>query len=149
MSVKFIQATQNDKSYLLELRMDTMTHHLEVAGVFLTREEHAFRLNEFYECFHIIHYGGQRVGAIKYQITDDSVNLFQLQISSAFQGCGIGGLAMKKLITLASCAVLPVKLTVLRDNPAKYLYERLGFEYQGEDELEYHMVLAPVDSKTS
>ena len=32
-----------------------------------------------------------------------------------------------------------IELTVLKDNPAKNLYERLGFIITGEDEHEYFM----------
>jgi len=36
-----------------------------------------------------------------------------------------------------------VELTVLKDNPAQFLYERLGFKRTGEDEFEYHMAYIP------
>ncbi|WP_408202989.1 N-acetyltransferase [Paraburkholderia sediminicola] len=39
--------------------------------------------------------------------------------------------------------VLPVTLKVLKGNPARHLYERLGFEIVAEDEIEFRMRHAP------
>jgi ribosomal protein S18 acetylase RimI-like enzyme len=43
----------------------------------------------------------------------------------------------------AQADALPVMLKVLKGNPAKRLYDRLGFEIIGEDEKEFHMRRAP------
>jgi hypothetical protein len=40
MNFEFIQATEKDRAYLLELRKSTMVEHLEISGQFLSDEEH-------------------------------------------------------------------------------------------------------------
>lgn len=52
---------------------------------------------------------------------------------------GTGAKLIGELIREASGAGLPLKLTVLRANPAARLYARLGFERTGEDAMYLHM----------
>jgi len=46
MSIEIIQATDDDRDYLLSLRKLTMVDHLENAGLYLSEEEHQARLND-------------------------------------------------------------------------------------------------------
>jgi hypothetical protein len=50
MNFEFIQATEKDRAYLLELRKSIMVEHLEISGQFLSDEEHEIRLNDAYNC---------------------------------------------------------------------------------------------------
>ncbi|BAJ02836.1 GNAT family N-acetyltransferase [Shewanella violacea] len=61
----------------------------------------------------------------------------QIQIHPDFQGQGLGKKVMQQVLTKAKNKA--VELTVLKDNPALKLYQRLGFIITGEDEFEYHM----------
>jgi ribosomal protein S18 acetylase RimI-like enzyme len=63
----------------------------------------------------------------------------QLQIFPAFQNQGIGFQVLIQFIQNRQGK--SIELTVLKDNPAQYLYQRLGFTVTGEDEYEYFMCL--------
>jgi ribosomal protein S18 acetylase RimI-like enzyme len=137
MTFNFIQANSDDRAYLLSLRQLTMLEHFEKAGLFLTQKEHEFRLDDTYECMHLIHFDNACIGALKYQETPNIIEIMQLQIHPDFQRRGLGDRVMRELIELAGDKHLT--LTVLKSNPALKLYQRLGFVITGDDEYEYWM----------
>ena len=55
-----------------------------------------------------------------------------MELLPSFQHRGIGTSIIHDVIARARAAHLPVTLTVLKENPAKTLYERLGFSVQEE-----------------
>ena len=137
MSIEIIQATEDDRAYLLSLRKLTMVDHLENAGLYLSEDEHQVRLNDAYECSHIIISLGEKVGTLKFREFEDKIEVMQIQIHPDNQGRGFGTEVIKKV--LGRSKFKAVELTVLKANPAKQLYERLGFLITGEDEYEFHM----------
>ena len=135
MNISWRQATTEDKSWLMALRLKTMVPHLEKAGLFLSSEQHDFRMNEAFECSHILSVDDIPCGLVKFCHDNDVIELQQLQILPEFQGRGIGKAVLTRLSALAG----KVTLTVLKENPALALYRRAGFVVTGEDEYEYHM----------
>jgi ribosomal protein S18 acetylase RimI-like enzyme len=72
------------------------------------------------------------------------VTLLRLYLLPAFQRRGVGGTVVGALVEAAHAGGLPVDLTVLRANdPARRLYERLGFRTVGETPTHLHMEAAP------
>lgn len=134
-----VQATEADFGTLLKLRLMTMPTHLENAGIFLSEGEHKARVNEQYSSSHLIMKKDEMVGMLKYQELADDFNIMQLQIFPAYQNQGIGHQVLTQFIQnrQGKC----IRLTVLKDNPAKNLYDRLGFTITGEDEYEFFMQL--------
>jgi ribosomal protein S18 acetylase RimI-like enzyme len=57
----------------------------------------------------------------------------------ALQGQGIGMLVIQQVLDEAKRSGKPVVLQVLKVNPARRLYERLGFSATGENETHYFM----------
>lgn len=53
------------------------------------------------------------------------------------QGRGLGSRIIRDLLAEADQAKASIRLTVLRPNPAKKLYERLGFVVVSEDEFRF------------
>ena len=138
-SFKLIKAKEVDKPYLLALRTLTMTEHLEKAGLYLTPEEHEFRLNHNFAHSYLIDLSGKIVGAIQYEESKGRLNIIQLQMHPEFQGMGHGGKVMQQIIESSNSNL--ITLSVLKNNPAKNLYLRLGFEVAGEDKHEFFMEL--------
>jgi ribosomal protein S18 acetylase RimI-like enzyme len=134
-----MQASEADFDTLLKLRLMTMPVHLEKAGLFLSQQEHKARVNEDYACSYLIRKEAEIVGMVKYQELADRFNIMQLQIFPVFQNQGIGHQVLKQLIQTRQTK--SIELTVLKDNPAKQLYQRLGFTTTGEDEYEFFMQL--------
>jgi len=137
MSLILKKATRSDKSYLLQLRKLTMTEHLERVGRLYSDAQHLARIDMHYEFANIIYYKNDKVGTIKYVNQDKVIEILQIQIHPKFQGKGLGGAVIQNILNLANTK--PVKLSVLKGNPAKKLYERLGFKVINENHQEWFM----------
>ena len=80
------------------------------------------------------------------QLVDRSgthIQLVQLYIGKAFQWRGFGTQLLKRLFEEARMSNLPIRLRVLAVNPAKTLYERLGFVVVESTLERYFMEWAP------
>ena len=75
----------------------------------------------------IIEFDGVRIGIQLVERAKTHIQLEQLYISKAFQRRGFGTQLLKRLIAEARDSKLPIRLRVLTVNPARALYERLGF----------------------
>ncbi|AUJ69804.1 MULTISPECIES: GNAT family N-acetyltransferase [unclassified Pseudoalteromonas] len=139
--IHFIQAKESDFDYLVALRKATMVPHLENAGLFLTDAEHKARVLYEYPSSHLIYINEKCVGLAKFKQREHDYYLFQLQIEPQQQGKGLGAQVIKSLIENHS--TLPWVLTVLKANPAKRLYEKLGFVQFADDEYEFHFRREP------
>ncbi|ESP92431.1 MULTISPECIES: GNAT family N-acetyltransferase [Pseudoalteromonas] len=139
MKITLQPATESDKPYLLSLRKQTMTEHLERQGIFLCHEAHISRLEEHLQGSKIVFINRDKVGCLKYRANDERLEIMQLQIAPQHQNRGFGTAILQCL--LAQYAHTPAYLTVLKGNPAVRLYQQLGFSIYFEDEFEYEMVL--------
>ena len=82
---------------------------------------------------------GQPVGLLKLRQSPTEWEIIQIQLSPALQGKGLGRSILDSIVSEADAARVPLKLSVLKANPAMRLYERLGFKVIGEDAHEFHM----------
>jgi ribosomal protein S18 acetylase RimI-like enzyme len=71
------------------------------------------------------------------------IQLTDIALLPAARNKGIGSRLIKDLLDEADAASLPVRLQVLKDNPAGRLYERLGFVKTGESGMHFHMERPP------
>lgn len=142
-AMQFVKAFDEDVPYLLELRKLTMAEHLSNAGANFTDEMHAARVLHRFDSAFLIWLDGQRAGLIKYFEAGSEITILQVQVHPEFQGQGIGKRAVERVQEEASALGSSVFLTVLKENPARRLYERLGFVTVGEDEFEFHMRWLP------
>jgi ribosomal protein S18 acetylase RimI-like enzyme len=60
-----------------------------------------------------------------------------------FQRDGIGTELVRRMLQRAKELDVPVRLRVLRVNPAKRLYERMGFVVTSEEPERFYMQSAP------
>jgi len=68
-------------------------------------------------------------------------------IDRPFQRRGIGTQVIHRLIDEGNRANQPVRLNVVKINPAVHLYERLGFRIVDEDERKFYMKRNPETTK--
>jgi ribosomal protein S18 acetylase RimI-like enzyme len=87
----------------------------------------------------IITSDGEDVGWMQSSIRDDARFLEQIFIDAAQQRRGIGTEMINGLIAQANRANQPVTLGVVKTNPARRLYERLGFRITHEDDRKFYM----------
>lgn len=80
MDIRLIPAMQEDEPYLFTLRKLTMHEHLLQAGLHLSDSDHQSRVDEAYECSHLIVCSGKPVGMLKFLKTTEVIEVKQLQI---------------------------------------------------------------------
>ncbi len=75
------------------------------------------------------------------QVHEDEVHidLGQIYVKPELQGQGIATSLIQKLIEQAEANDKALTLSVMKNNPAKALYERLGFQVVAGDRYKYHM----------
>jgi ribosomal protein S18 acetylase RimI-like enzyme len=138
------QATQNDHDFLYGLVKTTMREYVEPIWGWDEEWQRAY----FQEHFdptqdQIIVLGGQDIGAISVEIRPEEHFLARLYLLPAYQRYGIGTHLVRSILDKAFAKGLTVTLQVLKGNPAKRLYERLGFAETEETETHYLMKAAP------
>ena len=67
----------------------------------------------------------------------------QIQVVPAWQGRGVGRQVIAQILSEAHGNSVPVWLSVLKVNPARMLYERLGFTVVATKENSYAMRADP------
>lgn len=130
---------QGDLDWLLNLRKETMTEHLLNSGMSIEDDELKKRILYNFEDTKIIIQNDNQTGMIKVKEDKEFFELIQIQISPKYQGKGIGKCVIEDLIKEAQQKSLPIYLSVLKTNPAKSLYEALGFEVYDEDDKSIKM----------
>ena len=91
------------------------------------------------DCARIVSIGDEDIGMVKLVTRDSPWHLRQIQIAPDFQGQGIGALVLSDILEKARKQPADIVLNVLKVNPAKRLYERLGFEVVAESDHAYKM----------
>lgn len=123
-----------DESYLLALRQRTMDEHFARLDEVPTKDAHLERLRDHYGDIRVIHVDDRPVGMVKAYRGEAEWVLSQVQIAPEHQGKGLGEQVVRLLLADAKRDAVPVTLRVLTGNPARRLYERLGFvEFEGSD----------------
>jgi ribosomal protein S18 acetylase RimI-like enzyme len=87
----------------------------------------------------IITSGGADIGWVQSSAANGALYLAQIFIDAAFQRRGIGTEIIRGLIDQAAQAGLPVTLGVVKTNPARNLYQRLGFLITHENDRKFYM----------
>lgn len=76
-----------------------------------------------------------KMGYVLTARTERELVLVDIALLPDYQGQGVGTAFIKSLQQEASCRALPLCLCVLNGSPAKRLYDRLGFQVIGGDEV--------------
>jgi ribosomal protein S18 acetylase RimI-like enzyme len=132
-------ACESDFAFLLDLRAQTIEPHFSAAGIVHSPAEQEARVRELFECAEILELDGQSIGLLKVLREPTHWRVMQVQLSPQHQGAGIGGHLIKSLMCEAGVAGVPITLSVLKVNPARRLYERLGFKVISEGARVLHM----------
>jgi GNAT superfamily N-acetyltransferase len=91
----------------------------------------------------IIILDGSDIGWLQSATREDGFFVGQLFVDTPFQRRGIGSEVMIRLIGEAAGLNQPVRLSVVKINPALRLYERLGFRIAHEDDRKFYMKRDP------
>ena len=86
---------------------------------------------------------GSPIGRMIVQRLPESVTLVDIALMPEHRGHGIGETLLRDLLEESARKGLPVRLQVLKSNPAARLYSRLGFVNVGEDQMYWRMERKP------
>lgn len=132
-------ACEDDVPFLLALREQTMAGHFRASGAEPSREQHLERVRARFECAQIIEREGRPAGLFKAARDGLDWQLIQIQLAPELQGRGVGERLIRALMADARRAGASLSLHVLFGNPARRLYERLGFRIVGQAPPEFLM----------
>ena len=124
MNISQRSATLEDLEWLDLFYESMMRPYVE-----LTHEWDSTKFREYFDpnIIEVIQVDGIDIGMLKVEERDNYIYLGDIQIDRAYQNKGIGTKLIKRVIESASIANKPIRLRVLKGNPAKDLYLRLGF----------------------
>ena len=83
------------------------------------------------------------VGRLIVDRTGSEIHLIDLALLPAYRNAGLGAALVRLLQAEAAEQARPVRLQVMKGNPARRLYERLGFRLSGENETHAALVWCP------
>jgi ribosomal protein S18 acetylase RimI-like enzyme len=83
----------------------------------------------------ILEIDGNAIGRMTVCHLADEIRLVEIAVDPAYQNEGVGSAAIRQLIDAATVAGKPIVLHVDQANPARRLYERLGFCDIGDEGL--------------
>lgn len=141
MTISLRQTTQADRDFLWWLHVAAMKPYVEQTWGW----DDAWQRQEFDRKFdpaavQVIELDDAPVGCVSVRRETDHVFLAAIEIDPQHQNRGVGSEVIGQIIAEADAEDLPVRLRVLKVNPARALYERLDFRCVAETETHYVMV---------
>jgi ribosomal protein S18 acetylase RimI-like enzyme len=115
-----------------------MNSHLKKAGFNLEEVSHLKRIMYEFESAKLIYLNEKKIGLLKITENEQFIEIIQIQIEPKYQGNGIGERIIKTIIENNSMKK-PILLSVLKQNNAKKLYEKIGFRIKDENEHSFIM----------
>ena len=86
--------------------------------------------------------GGQPAGRLYVARWEDEIRIVDIALLPEFRGRGLGSALLADLMAEADAAGKPLSIHVETNNPARSLYDRLGFEV-AEDRGVYLLMRRP------
>ncbi len=140
-----LRASRNtDADLFYDVTEQTMRVHVIAAGG--TWEEEGRRREAAEDSVNpdasVIMVGKIDAGILCVERQSHEIRLRELCLFPSYQGRGIGCSLVSALQKEAAARCVPLRLHVLKVNPAKRFYERLGFGVEEETEYFFHMLYA-------
>lgn len=128
MDTRLRPAEEDDAAFIFVLTRDALGQY--VGEIWGWRDDEQRRYQEEWRSrtpVQIIEVDEEPIGCLAVEERADHIFLNRIALLPSWQGRGIGTRLIRKVIHDAEEAGLPVCLSVLANNPARRLYERLGF----------------------
>jgi ribosomal protein S18 acetylase RimI-like enzyme len=136
-------ATEADREFLLELYASTREEELAqvpwdepARRAFLEQQfsaqDHHYRSNYPGATLDVIEVDGERAGRLYVYRGAEDIRIMDIALAPGFRGRGIGTVLLEELMAEARASGRSLSIHVEMQNPARSLYERLGFVPAGE-----------------
>lgn len=126
-------AVEADLPVLRGLWRSAMSPHFRASGLSPEQEDPERRLRMDFDIASIILRNGDVIGMIKLDRAAQTWRLVQILLAPEAQGQGLGTVLLRTLTAEAGACDAAMELSVLKSNPAKRLYQRLGFATVAEE----------------
>lgn len=133
------KAEPGDFTFCRQLYFKCMGWIIEALSLDMARQQESFAGQWEATEVRIITLAGTDVGWLQTASANDTLFLAQLYLDSLVQRQGIGSDVMRMLMREAAHQQMAITLAVVKINPARRLYERLGFRVVREDDLKVYM----------
>lgn len=136
-------ATSSDFDFLFDLHRAAMRDYIATTwGWDENWQREYFQQHFTPEAYQIITVGEQDVGVVAVRRHENELFLSNIEILPEHQNKGIGTAVISRVVQEARQNGWAMTLQVLKVNPARRLYERLGFVVEDETATHYTMRLA-------
>jgi ribosomal protein S18 acetylase RimI-like enzyme len=134
------QATPEDLAALYDLHKQALGPHVQETWGW----DEAWQASCFRDRFdptkiQVLQRGSLDIGALRFRYEEDATHLDYIALAAQHQRQGIGAAIVRGIMAEAEAAGLPVRLSVLKANPATKLYERLGLRTTHSDDHRHFM----------
>ena len=154
MNIELQPFPPDNKEFLFQLYSSTRQQEISALGWPPAQQEAFLRMQfnaqqRWYEMAYekadhkLILIDDQPAGRILVVRDNKAYTLVDIALLAQHRNTGIGTQILRQLIAEADKAGAPLRLHVLKSNPACRLYERLGFAKTGQDGMYYEMEKRP------
>jgi ribosomal protein S18 acetylase RimI-like enzyme len=130
---------------LAQVDWDDATKRAFVEHQFAAQDAH-YRSNYPGATLDVIEVDGVRAGRLYVHRGPSDIRIMDIALMPEFRGRGVGTGLLKRLIEEAGTAKRSLSIHVEMNNPARSLYDRLGFRPAGEHGIYVLMEFAPADA---
>ena len=136
---------ESDRTFLESVYFETQRWIIERLFGWRGDDVEAEKFAEIYDEPHssIIVLNGTDIGWLTVACDEEGFDLEGIYLLPDYHGRGIGTRLIQQLLDRSQKANIPVRLSTAKINPARQLYERLGFQDVREDEFKVYMELLP------
>ena len=137
-------AKQDDLEFLYALMRESLGPYvIETFGPWNEAEQRErFFRDTVVQHHQVVEEDGVAIGCVCKAVLPEAVKLYRVYLRPGAQRRGIGSALVREEMSLARSLRRPLQLSVLRVNPARRLYERLGLRIIGETPTHYEMELS-------
>jgi ribosomal protein S18 acetylase RimI-like enzyme len=159
-TITFRPVTQDDTPFLRELYASTRAE--ELALVPWTAEEKRQFLDQQFEAqtldyttnydvddFHVIEQNGAPIGRLYLDRSPEDICIVDIALVPQVRGQGIGTLLLREILDEARQSGRTVSIYVEHFNPARHLYDRLGFRHVDTNGVYHRMLWTPDQVNTA
>lgn len=133
-----------DAPWMAEVRAETMRPDLERLGVFDEKRVRTRFLDVFTPAHtRVIVVDAQDAGLVAVRPAGDELWIEHFYLSPRYQGQGIGGQVLHRIVAESGDRAGDLRLDVLRGSAAQRLYERHGFVLYSEDGVDLFLRYSP------